>query len=329
MKQTATFLGIFLVSFLFSCTEMTKTQLPTVEGKSGEVLLLMEEATWKSSCGNAFKDMLMSEVEMLPQGEPLFDVVQIPHKAFEKMFKVHRSIVNVRINSTFKTPAIVVKRNVWARSQTYIEITAPSDTALLRLVTENQERIRNILLDSERKRNMDYYAMNEDISVRQRLEKRYNISMIFPKGYTVAVEHDDFAWVSFETSRLTQAILVFNYDYRDTLDLTMESMLAMHNVFLKENVPGPVDSSYMAIEQRVEPIFQEIKLNEKYAAEMRGLWKTVGDFMGGPFMSVSVVDEKNGRIITAYGFLYAGKQDKRNYMRQIESILYTLKLNNN
>ena len=62
-----------------------------------------------------------------------------------------------------------------------------------------------------------------------------------------------------------------------------------------------------------------------YAVETRGLWNVVGDFMAGPFVSYSIVDPTSSKIITAEGWVYYPNKDKRDLLRQQESILYTLK----
>ncbi len=50
--------------------------------------------------------------------------------------------------------------------------------------------------------------------------------------------------------------------------------------------------------------------------------------MGGPFVSLTRLDQVNGRIVTAEAFLFAAGQKKRNAMRQLEAILYTLQMPN-
>jgi len=65
-------------------------------------------------------------------------------------------------------------------------------------------------------------------------------------------------------------------------------------------------------------------VNGNFVTEMRGLWETVGDFMGGPFISWSFVDEKRSRIVTAFGYVYAPKVAKRNPIRKVESVLKTI-----
>ena len=76
---------------------------------------------------------------------------------------------------------------------------------------------------------------------------------------------------------------------------------------------------------RVSPIhYREFELNGRYTVEMKGLWNMQNYFMGGPFISFTTVDEKRNRVVTVEGFTFAPKYDKRNYIRQLEAILYTL-----
>jgi alpha-D-ribose 1-methylphosphonate 5-triphosphate synthase subunit PhnG len=50
--------------------------------------------------------------------------------------------------------------------------------------------------------------------------------------------------------------------------------------------------------------------------------------MGGPYVSLAVLDVANQRVIVGYGYVYAPNKDKRNFIRQIEAMLYSMKLNN-
>jgi len=45
--------------------------------------------------------------------------------------------------------------------------------------------------------------------------------------------------------------------------------------------------------------------------------------MGGPFISHFHFDEQNYRVLVLHAFVYAPRYDKRNYLRQVESILYS------
>jgi hypothetical protein len=82
----------------------------------------------------------------------------------------------------------------------------------------------------------------------------------------------------------------------------------------------------MTTEKEFTPQFSEYLKGNKHMAEMRGLWKTEkGVSMGGPFISISLLDEANKQVITVEGFVFAAGFNKRNYMRQLEAILVNMK----
>jgi uncharacterized membrane protein YcgQ (UPF0703/DUF1980 family) len=80
----------------------------------------------------------------------------------------------------------------------------------------------------------------------------------------------------------------------------------------------------MTTDMKFPMVYKEYTYKDEYTAELRGLWYTDHDFMGGPFVSLSKVDEINGRIVTIEGFVYAPKTSKRNYVAQLEAVLHTL-----
>ena len=59
--------------------------------------------------------------------------------------------------------------------------------------------------------------------------------------------------------------------------------------------------------------------------EMRGLWTLEGGFMGGPFISYAFIDEETSRAVVVTGFVYAPRDEKRELLRQVEALMYTVK----
>ena len=57
--------------------------------------------------------------------------------------------------------------------------------------------------------------------------------------------------------------------------------------------------------------------------QTRGMWEVKNDFMGGPFVSHSFYSPDGEDIIVAEAFVYAPRYDKRQYLRQVESLLYS------
>jgi hypothetical protein len=75
-------------------------------------------------------------------------------------------------------------------------------------------------------------------------------------------------------------------------------------------------------------LFNTFKMNGNYAAELRGQWKLENDFMGGPFVNLSILDVLQNRVVTLDGFVYAPSKDKRNFLRQVEAMLHSIKFDN-
>ena len=60
---------------------------------------------------------------------------------------------------------------------------------------------------------------------------------------------------------------------------------------------------------------------------MRGLWRVENDFMGGPYISLAVLDDENQRVVVAFGYVFAPSKNKRNFLSQVQAMVYSLKLN--
>jgi hypothetical protein len=82
----------------------------------------------------------------------------------------------------------------------------------------------------------------------------------------------------------------------------------------------------MSTEHLLPLVFRVSKVKNNHSAEMRGLWKMVNDYMDGPFINLSVLDVPNNRVIMMDGLVYAPRFDKRNYLRQVEAMVYSLEL---
>jgi hypothetical protein len=100
----------------------------------------------------------------------------------------------------------------------------------------------------------------------------------------------------------------------------------MRDQFTKKFVPGPNRGSYMAVETDAVPYRRELKVNELDVIELRNLWKVENDFMGGPFVSLTMENEETNQIVVVDGFVYAPQFDKRKYLRQVEAILNSVQI---
>jgi len=317
---------ITIISFVTSCENNSSIMLPSATGKAGEVLIVIDKQVWEDSVGEKFQEILLDEYPLLPIAEPLFDPINIPHQAFASIFKTHRNIILTNISDSVKKNKITIQKNLWADTQLIISITAKNETELIKLLDENKINLIEYIEQAERDRIIINYKQYEKREIGEKLRKKHNISLVIPAGYIVDIDTSNFIWISHETPMISQGILIYYYDYTDTNTFTVDYLVKQRNKFLKQNVPGPTDGSYMITATGLQPELREFMLNNKYTAELRGLWEVENDFMGGPFISFSTVDEKRNRIVTVDTYVYAIKYNKRNYIRQLEAILYTLQI---
>jgi len=326
MKKYVLF-PIFLFSLFFSaCGDISNEDLkPNVTGKAGELLLVVDDNKWKSAVGDSLREVFEQEVQILPQREPLFTVVNIPNKAFTNLFETHRSIVRVQISPKNEKASIKLRRDVWAKPQTVFEIKAPNDSVFFKIFSKRKQAIVDTLLLDEQRRYLQSYIKFENQEVTRILKQR-GVPMHIPKGYRLDVNKDAFMWISYEAPLTSQAILISFIDYKDTAQLSKENLIHQIDSVLKVNVQGQTKGTYMQLEKRADILYKKMMRDGVYTVELRGLWQLENDYMGGPFVALISVDTKRQRLVLAYGYVYSPKYDKRNYMRQVETILYTLKI---
>ena len=319
----------FLVSLLFSCKNDNTNDaifLPKISGKTGEVLVILRKEKWEGDPGQAFRDLLAHEQYGLPQAEPVFDLVNITPGGFSKFHQPHRNIIFYKTDKNIKEPKITIQKNRWAYPQLIINVDAPDDESAIELLKHNGHEIVTQMNAKERARLTGYYKGLMDPDIVKNIENNHHLHLTIPTGYSLDVDEVDFAWVANEPQLLSQGIFIYHYPYTDTNTFTPEYLIEKRNYFLKKYVPGPTDSTYMSTEEMLKPEFKEFEIEGRYFAQLRGLWKLENGFMGGPFISLSTVDEVTNMVITVDGFVYAPGDKKREFLRQVETILYSLKL---
>ncbi len=326
MNYIKNILSISVLFLFVGCGQMRvkESLLPSVSGSPGEVLIIMETNLWDSKCGTDMKDLLLQDVEGLPQNEPMFNPVHINHKAFSELFRIHRNIIYTTISNSVKENRITVENDKWAKPQTIINMYAKSKNDFIQLFNDNKSKILNLLLKAERDRLMNNYKQYPEQGVVDRIKHKSGIDLIVPKGYTYDTDTNNFIWISHETPQTSQGVFIYWYEYTDTAMFSKPMLINKRNDILQKYVAGPREGSYMTTEMQVPPTINKYNFHNKYFAELRGLWKVEGDYMGGAFVSISTIDNKNNRIVTVDGYVYAPKYDKRNYMRQVEAILYSV-----
>ncbi|MCF6365181.1 MAG: DUF4837 family protein [Bacteroidales bacterium] len=325
------FLALFIISILAACEQNSERIIPSSTGAPGQILVVMPNHFWQQEPGKIVKETLTQDYEVLPQSEPLYDITHLPNEAYSKIMQRTRNILYIDISSKVKKPEVLIAYDKHSKPQLIISVRAKDDKDFIEIFNKQKEKILSSYKNAERNRLIKAYGntlLNK--TIKKQLEKGHNISLNIPKGYNLDVDSSDFVWISQETQYSSQGILIWDYLYTDTSEFHFENLIAKRDSITKIHVPGPADSSYMVTEDLISPQFIEFMKDGKYTTEIRGLWKIGGEaegiFMGGPFINYSTVDRKRNRIVTVDGYIYGGKKKKRELVRQVEAILYSLKI---
>jgi len=312
---------------LFGCNSADKTFMAGSGGKAGELVIVVDNKVWESNVGDTLRHTLAQAQMALPQPEPLFTLIKVPTNGFSDLFKMHRNILYIKIKPDIKNPGISMHEDKWAKNQMLIYINAPNEETFLTLFNENKYKIISSILKAERERTQLTQKMLEEYKVRETLVKEHKISLVAPKGFNIDVDSATFVWISHTEHEMDQGLLIYYYPYMDESDLEKENLINKRNEVLKRHVHGSAKGSYMATEDLVPVYYNSFyKKNGLYIAELRGLWKLEKGFMGGPFISHTTIDTVYNRVVTAEGYVFAPNRDKRNLLRQLEAILYTLEI---
>ena len=145
----------------------------------------------------------------------------------------------------------------------------------------------------------------------------------FPSGYRCRKLTDNFAWMADEKQYVQQYVMVYRYPVSGEDVFSVENIIRERNRVMQANVPGMFDGSYMTTSAALEPTTRSLSYKGRAFMETRGFWEVHGDFMGGPFVSHSFYSPDGKDIIVLEAFVFAPRYDKRQYLRQVESLLYS------
>ena len=328
MNRFLKYLAVALaaVTALSSCTEAQKKKalLPNISGKAGEVIVVIDKGNWEGLVGNTLRDSLAKETPYLPQREPLFGLVNVPQNAFTNMFQIHRNIIVANINNTVTEPGVVIRKDVWAAPQTVIYVNAPDSETAAKLIEENSSLMATTIEQAERDRIIGNIKKYEELKLAPVVTEMVGGSPHFPSGYKLKKRTSDFIWIEYAIQDVTQGILVYKYPVVEGEQmLSLDNIIENSNEMLKNNVPGMFENTYMTTSTAARPGIEYKRYKGLDFAEVRGFWEVYKDYMGGPFVSHAFYSQDGQNVIVLQAFVYAPKYDKRQYLRQVESVIYS------
>jgi hypothetical protein len=356
--MTIRFLCILFVIFLIGCSPSTPEEatlsLPTAIGNPHQILLVADKDFMESDLVDSIDTHISSIFMIVPKYENLIDIDVVAPKDFQGYFKQRRHIIfidaldkqtatakairkvlgpeKIRKATEDKTFRMATEKNKWAKGQQVIYLFAPTTDELPQVIRQFSKNVHKKVYDFDVplvRANAFAGGLNEGTI--GKIETKLNIRMDIPQGYRVLSDKfidDNTMWLSNTTTKISYNIIIRTMDYNENSKLTEENIIKVRNDIGKAYISTQVKGAYMTteVQNRPFPIFDRTNINNHYALEARGLYKMVGDYMGGSFISYMVYNSTTNRVVFMDGFIQAPeKEEHREYLLRLEAIMKTLK----
>ena len=197
-------------------------------------------------------------------------------------------------------------------------------------MNRNARVIVDFVTEKEREGQIAELAGKHNKQALALMKEKFGCELRIPSNISGYKQGEDFLWFSDynNPSKVEmQSFAIYSYPYTSPDNFSKEHFIHMRDSVMMENIPGSEPGQYIQTDAETVTT-TDVAFNGKYMSVARGLWYMKNDdmFGGGPFVSHSIVDEENGRMIVVEAFVYAPNKEKRGYMRKLEAALYTLRL---
>lgn len=298
-------------------------------GGTSEILVVTQnEEQWEGMIGDTIRAFFLQPQYGLPQPEALNKLTHINVSGFSDMFKKHKCLLIVEINPNLDKPVVETGEDLWAAPQRVMKIVAPDRTSWCQVFNEQKEAYKVMYDKVERDRIMTVLRPSNDVNITKRIKEKMGFDITIPSGFFIAKDEPDFMWIRKELDKNSFGLFIYTTPYKDTLQLEMNSLVSTRDRMMQKYVPGPTNGSFMTTDKfDMPPVVSYISnYPTGFAAEMRGLWCLVGDYMAGPFVSYTFPDNATGNLVTLEGYVYYPNHDKRDDLLQMQSILYSVRM---
>ncbi len=315
-----------LAAALLSACKDGHIMNPQASGRPYEVMVVIDHDLWQQPAGRALFDVLDTDIPGLPQPERSFHISQVAPRDFNATLRLFRNIIEVNIDRRqFTLTKMKFVRNEYADDQVILRINSPSNEAFAEYVTKNRQSIIDFFNNMEVNRLCVHLKKEYSKLAYDDTKQLFDCVLYAPKELKSHKRGKDFLWVSNDAPSGIVCMAVYSYPYEGPQVFNKQYILHKRDSIMAKNIPGSEPDMYMQTDTMATEV-KPITVHGKYAYEARGLWYMRNDGMGGPFVSHSRVDEKNNRVITVEGFVFAPEKMKRGLMHRMEGALYTLLL---
>jgi hypothetical protein len=209
-------------------------------------------------------------------------------------------------------------------------VQAKDDSSIIKILQEHKKEIRRIFLDADLDFTQKIFQKEKVDENQYNTVKNLGLSLTIPNKFKTVDDTGDFLWLrnhlkSGIAKSGSNNILIYSVPLKDKTTVS-DSIISVRNRIGEKYIPGSKEGMYMITEKAYTPFTFDATIDGKKAYETRGKWEVKDDFMAGPFLNYTVIDEKNNRLIVFEGFTYAPSVSKRAFLFELEAIAKSMKI---
>lgn len=329
-----------------------QSNLPKANGKPGEIIVVIDSAQWEGKVGKVLKETFHQQVPHIPRAEQMFSLNHVDPKDFQSILKKQKNIIfvtvlgsnskgNKRLKTYFTKESLKMidedqslfmypKQDEFAKGQEVLHLFGETEEILINNISQNKFKLQKHFLEIEEKRAYrSLYTAKEEKGISKHIENKLGCELKVPLGFEIALEDDKFIWLRNFSPDVDKSIFISWVDYTSEEMFSLDSLLKLRTEISKPYIlykPDDRESYLLTETDNFDVIANKINFKGQFAVALRGLWKINKYYMGGPFISYSMVDESTNRLYYIEAFLYSPGKAQRDLMRELDTIIKTFKV---
>jgi hypothetical protein len=343
---------VLLLVFV-SCNEQMGNlgSKPVAMGRINNLVILADDSLYKGPIGDSILYYFESAYPVLPAEEPIFDlrhmtVEDLNADTYKRELRIY--IVVADLSDTTSTTTKMVKKDMgeekfnralkdtsyttsvgndkWARDQILIYLFANSPENLEKAIRKNFEAIASKINKHDEKNLFAtvYGIQDENKLLSADVFLKFGLNIKIPGLYQKAMAGDNFLWLRMNNKGINQSLIFRKFKYESKDQFSKDAIIKLRNEYGKEFIKTSSPDAYMSTNVIDLPVYEySYMTNNVFTKEIRGIWETENDFMGGPFISYVLHNESKGEIVFIDAFVFAPGKEKRDLIQQLDCIVKT------
>ena len=347
MKKLIPFLVLLLLVVFTGCQSKRNAI-----GKEDEIIVVADTTNYLQLEGTLLT--VFSRIIYTPQEEILFNLKRVKYEDFPKYKKWKNILVVSPLNTNTPTTKYIksildsnvlkmvesgkefafIKKDVWAKHQIMVILTAPDIEQLKKKILNENENLLYYFkkASDERLKAKIFKPEYNNRKLAAQLLKEHSWTMYIQPDYWLAKDDsaNNFVWLRrAPNTDMERWIFVKWWDNASPASLTRDSVTAMRNRVTKQYYV--VDTSFVTGKKAYVEIAddyrvtKEVNFNGRYAIMTQGLWRMNDKSMGGPFINYVFYDEPTKRLYMIDGSIFAPKYYKKRLIQEVDILLHTFK----